>query len=523
MRKSLSIVAAVAGLLLGSSFLASPAQASEPVQGGVLHVAIAPEPPGLMMGLVQNAPTLQIAPNIYEGLVTYAPDLTPVPLLAESWTLSEDELVYTFHLRRGATWHDGAPFTAADVVFTLDVFLREVHPRWRPIVNTQVEQITAVDDHTVEIRLKQKFDPLTLAIGDMPIIPRHIYEGTEFRTNPANNTPVGTGPMKFKEWRSGSFVHLVRNEDYYMEGKPHLDEVFYHFIPDAASRAVAYEAGTVDVLAPNSVEYFEIARLGRDPDTCVTSNGWELFSPLTFVHLNVRNGPLASKEFRQGLMHAMDRQFAIDALWEGYGRLATGPVASTTRFFSDQVRTYEFDRDKARELIAASGYDGEPVRFLVLPYAEVWTRWAEIIRENLEEVGVKVELVTTDVAGWTERMGNWDFDMTHQTFYQFGDPAIGVARLYISSNIIKGTPFANVGGYSNEEVDALFAEAATAPRDEREAIYQRVQELLTEEVPVLWLMEDEKPTVYRCDVQDLITTAVGINDAMRNAWRAKAD
>lgn len=520
MRPSFYLAAAC---LLWHAVDAAPllAQDAQPKRGGAVHVAVAPEPPGLMLGLVQNAPTQTIAPNIYESLLVYDPDLTPRPSLAESWSVSDDELTYTFTIRRGVKWHDGQPMTADDVVFSLDVFLREVHPRWRPIANSRIESISKLDDHTVQVVLKQPFDPLTLAFeaSMSPIVPRHIYEGTDYRANPMNTTPIGTGPMKFKEWRSGSFVHLVRNDDYYLDGQPYLDEVFYHFIPDAASRAVAYESGTVDVLSPGSVEYFEIARLARDPNTCVTSAGWEMFSPLTFVHLNVRSGPLASKEFRQGLMHAMDREFAIDALWEGYGRVATGPVASTTRFYSDQTRFYDYNPDRARELIAASGYNGETLRFLVLPYAEVWTRWAEIIRENLRDVGVNVELVTTDVAGWTERMANWDFEMTHQTFYQFGDPAIGVARAYVSSNIIKGSPFANVGGYSNPEVDALFDAAAVAPQAERAGLYQQVQALLTEEVPLLWLIEEEKPTVYRCNIKDLVTTAIGLNEGMRRAWR----
>lgn len=501
------------------------AQSDTPQEGGVLHVAVAPEPPGLMLGLVQNAPTQMISPNIYESLLAYAPDLSPQPSLAESWEVSDDELTYTFTLRQGVKWHDGTDFTADDVVFSLDVFLREVHPRWRPIAQTRVESIEKIDDYQVQIKLNEPFDPITLAFeaGMSPIVPKHIYDGTDYRTNPMNNTPIGTGPMKFEEWRSGSYVHLVKNEDYYLEGKPYLDEVFYHFIPDSASRAVAYRNGTVDVLAPGSVEYFEVAQLAEEPGTCVTTNGWEMFSPLTFVHLNVRSGPLASREFRQGLMYAMDREFAIDALWDGFGVLATSPIASTTRFYSDDTKTYEYDPERARELIEASGYSGEPLKFLVLPYAEVWTRWAEIIRENFADVGVELELITTDVAGWTERVANWDFDMTHQTFYQYGDPAIGVARAYISSNIIKGSPFANVGGYSNPEVDALFDEAATAAREQRPDLYKRVQDILMEDVPLLWLIEEEKPTVYRCEVQDMVTTAIGINDGLRNAWIAQED
>jgi peptide/nickel transport system substrate-binding protein len=105
--------------------------------------------------------------------------------------------VYTFKLKPNVKWHDGKPFTADDVVFTMDKFLREVHPRWRPIVNAQVDKIEKVDDATVRFTLKQPFGPFLLAheVASAPMIPRHIYEGSDFRANPANNTPIGTGPM----------------------------------------------------------------------------------------------------------------------------------------------------------------------------------------------------------------------------------------------------------------------------------------------------------------------------------------
>jgi peptide/nickel transport system substrate-binding protein len=184
------------------------------------------------------------------------------------------------------------------------------------------------------------------------------------------------------------------------------------------------------------------------------------------------------------------------------------------------VPTYDYDPEKARELIEASGYDGEPIEFLALPYGETWTRWAEAIRQNLADVGVDLQIVTTDVPGWTQRTSEWNFDLTFNFLYQLGDPAIGVARSYISSNIIKGSPFANVGGYSNEEADRLFAEAAIVSSDEeRQELYSRMQALLAEDLPVLWLLEMDYPTIHRCNVQNLVTTAIGVNDGFRDAWK----
>jgi peptide/nickel transport system substrate-binding protein len=508
-------------LALAATTAFAQAPASAPKRGGTAHVVVNPEPPGLMLGIVQNGPTQMVSGNIYESLLRYDEKLQPQPSLAERWEISGDQKTYTFHLRRGAKWHDGKPFTADDVVFSLDKFLRETHPRWRPVANAQIEKIEKTDDHTVTITLKQPFGPILLMFepGTTPMLPKHIYDGTDYRANPANNTPIGTGPMKFKEWRRGSFIHLVRNEDYDLPGKPALDEAYFQIIPDAASRAVAYETGKIDVLTGGAVEIFDVARLSKLPNTCVTTKGWEMFAPHAWLSLNVRNGPLAKKEFRQAMMYAIDREFGKDVVWSGYGKVATGPISSKTKFYSADVKKYDFDPKKARELVKASGYNGETLRLLGLPYGETWTRWGEAIRQNLQDVGIKVDMVATDVPGWTQRVSNWDFDLTFNFLYQLGDPATGVARSYISSNIVKGNPFGNVGGYSNPEIDALFAKAANAPEAERAALYAQAQKILVEELPVLWLLELDFPTVHRCNIQNLVTTAIGVNDSLRDAWK----
>ena len=511
------------GLLLAASMLAlASAQAQTPKRGGTVHAVLQPEPPMLMQGLNQNGPTNMVAGNIYESLLRFDDKLAPQPSLAKSWEISADAKVYTFRLQEGVTWHDGTPFSADDVVFSLDKFLREVHPRWRVIVNAQVEKIEKVDAATVTITLKQPFGPLLLAmeVASTPMIPKHLYDGTDYRANPNNNTPIGTGPFKLKEWKKGSYIHLVRNETYWLKGKPNLDEIYWQIIPDAAARAVAFETGKIDVLTGGSVDVYDVARLSKLPNTCMTTKGWEMFAPHAWLTPNVRTGILASKQFRQGMMHAIDREFGKDVVWGGLGKLPTGPISSKTKFYSPDVKTYAYDVAKAKELIKASGYKGEPVKLLALPYGEAWSRWAEAIKQNLSDAGVNVVIETTDVPGWTQRASNWDFELNFNFLYQFGDPAAGVARNYITSNIIKGNPFGNPGGYSNPEVDRLFAEAAIAPTDAaRQALYTKVQQLMAEELPVLWLLEMDFPTIYRCNVKNLVTTAIGVNDGFREAWK----
>jgi peptide/nickel transport system substrate-binding protein len=514
-----SLASLLAATTLSLSIGAAAAQGVPAAKGGTLQVIVSPEPPSLMVGLVQNGPTQMVAGNIYESLLRYDGKLEPQPSLAESWDISPDQKAYTFHLRHDVKWHDGKPFTADDVVFSLDVFHRATHPRIRPILNSQVDRIEKVDDFTVRIVLKQPFGPILSIFepGSATMVPKHIYEGTDFRQNPANNTPIGTGPMKLAEWRRGSFIHLTRNADYYLPGKPVLDDAYFQIVPDAAARAVAYEKGDVDVLTGGSVEVFDVPRLAKLQNSCVTTKGWEMFAPVGMLIMNLRNGPLANKTFRKGLMYAIDRDFSKDVVWSGFAKVATGPLSSSTKFFTDDVPKYTYDVKKAKELIAQSGYKGEPIRLLGLPYGETWTRWTEQIKQNLEDAGVKIALETSDVAGWNKRLGDWDFDLTFNFPYQYGDPALGVARQYISSNIVKGSPFVNNGGYSNPEVDRLFAEAANATSEKRPELYKKVQQILVDDLPILWLTEMEFPSVHRCNVTDIATTAIGINDALRDA------
>lgn len=504
--------------LLLASALAGPALAQD--AGGRLDIVVQPEPPGLVLGLVQNGPTQLVAGDIYESLLRYNGDLEPEPSLAQSWDISSDGLVYTFKLHEGIKWHDGEPFTAADVVFSADVFLRETHARLRTSL-AYVESIEAVDDLTVVFTLKEPFGPFIsiFEVGTMPMMPKHIYDGTDYATNEMNATPIGTGPFKFKEWVKGSYIHLVKNEDYYMDGLPYLDEVYYRVIPDAAARAVAFETGEVDVLPGGSVENWDVPRLTEMDGVCSTGKGWEFFAPHSWLWLNNREGPTADKRFRQAVMYAIDREFVKEVVWNGFGTVPTGPVSTKTNFYSDDVTQYDFNPAKAKELLAEMGYAGEPVRLLPLPYGETWQRWAEAIRQNLSEVGITIEIESTDVAGWNEKTAQWDYDMAFTYLYQYGDPALGVSRTYVASNIAKGSPWNNVEGYENPSLDEKWAKAAVmADPAERAALYAEIQKEVVDDVPVAWLLELEFPTIYRCEIEDLVTTAIGLNDGPRSAW-----
>jgi peptide/nickel transport system substrate-binding protein len=510
------ITFAAAALLLSSAAFAAD-------DGGRLNMIVQPEPPGLMIGIVSNGPSGLVGGSIYESLVRYDAQLNPMPSLAKSWEISSDGLTYTFHLEDNVKFHDGVPMTSADVLFSVTEFLPKTLAKHRNTM-ARVETVTAPDEKTIVFKLKRPFEPFIRAMdyGAMPIIPKHLYEGTEYATNPNNEKPIGTGPFKFVEWKKGSYIKLAKNTDYYIKGKPHLDEIYYQIIPDAASRAVAFESGKIDVLPGGTVENFDVPRISALPNTCVTDKGWEYYAPMSWLWLNNRTAPMDNPKFRQAIMYAMDREFAKSALWNNMGRVADGPFSSKLPFYNEGGPEYAFDPAKAKALLKEIGYDGKPLRLLPLPYGETWQRWAEAVKQNLSDVGIPVEIQSTDVAGWNQRISNWDYDIAFTYLYQNGDPAIGVERNYKTSQIEKGSPWNNVEGYSNPEIDKLLEQAAFAfPADNRKPIYNEIQTKLREDVPIAWMLELAFPTIYNCKLQDLVTTAMGLNDSLRDTWIKK--
>lgn len=492
---------------------------------GGLTSLLAPEPPMLVLSLNQQQPTIVVGSKIFEGLLDYDFDLTPRPQLAESWEMSEDGLIYTFHLRRNAKWHDGVPFTAHDVVFNCSVMLRDIHPRARAVFE-RCESITAVDDHTVVFKLKEPFAPFiyVFEVDSTPMAPRHIYEGTDYKNNPGNEHPIGTGPFMFKEWARGSHIHLVANPDYYLEGKPGLTEIFFRIVPDAASRSVAMETGEAQLAGWNDVENFDVQRLAALPHLEFTTKGYEFASPLLWYEVNLRKEPFSDLRFRKAMMHLLDKSFIVERIMFGLAAPATGPVASTTKFFEPDLPHYAFDVEKANAILdemgLARGVSGNrmTIHFLVVPAGEMWTRLAEYFRQAMAAGGIEVILDTTDMAGWGQSIANWEYEVSNNMLYQLADPALGVARSYISTNIRKGVLFSNSQGYENPEVDRLFAEAAVqtieAARQER---YSAVQRILVEELPVLWMTEQRYATLHDKRIVDLIVGATGVNSNFAHA------
>jgi len=495
--------------------------------GGTLHLIAQPEPPILIPVLNQQAPTQYVTGKIYESLLTYSFELKPQPGLAKSWQVTPDGLVYTFHLQEGVLWHDGRPFGADDVVFSLTGPLLKVHTRARAVLSRILDRVEKHDDHTVVVRLKapfpafiQMFEP-----GYAPMMPRHIYEGTDYQQNPANQTPIGTGPFMFKEWKRGEYIRLERNPKYWKKDQPYLDALIFHVIPDAASRSVAFEQGRVDALRGGDIDYVDIKRLRALPGVEYSTQGWEMFSPQAYLVFNQHRPPFDNVKVRQAVMAALNRQLIVNNIFFGLGRPSTGPFVATEMFYDPDMPPIIFDMKKARALIKESGINPADytLRQLNHPYGSTWERLDEYTKQALEQLGFKVNTDAVDLGGWASRTSQWEFDITTAFAYQYGDPALGVQRLYVTSNIVKDTPFANVQGYRNPQADALWERAASEPDvDKRQALYTQIQTLLVNDIANGFLIDMQYPTLWHGKVKNLVQTAIGLNETFSDVYLENA-
>lgn len=521
-RGLLATTAAVPMLLRVQDALA---QGITPRRGGTLTTMLTPEPPVLQIGVNNQGPTLVAASKMFQSLLSFSPTLEPIPVLAKSWTISPDGKEYVFKLQENVKFHDGQPMTADDVIFSIMKFHTELSPRARTIF-ALIEGATAPDPLTVRIVLKQAFQPFLLMFDTSAcaIVPKHLFDGRDFRTAPAVQRPIGTGPFRFAEWQRGNFVRLERFADYWKPGQPYLDQIIYRIVPDSQSRRLAIETGQAQLTQANDIEPFDVPALRAKPSLEVSVKGWEYFSPVSWIELNHRVKPLDDIRVRQAISMAIDRNFIAQRLWFGVGKAATNPIASTTRFHDASVAIAAHDLKAAAALLDAAGHkpDAQGVRFtlkhLVLPYGEIWSRLGEYLKQSLRRVGVALDLESTDAGSWARRIGAWEYETSINFVYQFGDPTLGVERTYVSTNIQKVT-FTNTGGYSNPKVDELFITARTAadPK-ERQTAFTAIQKILCEEVPQIWLMEMAFPTIYDKKLQNVITSGLGVHTSFDDVF-----
>ncbi|WP_173931585.1 ABC transporter substrate-binding protein [Chelativorans sp. Marseille-P2723] len=488
-------------LTIGLAILPLSPAAQEAPEGGRLVVAADSEPRDLNPAVVASNGVFFISSKVIEPLAeaSYEGEDGLEPRLATSWEGSEDGLSFTVNLREGVTWHDGEPFTSADVAFSaLEV--------WKPLQNlgrivfSSLEDVETPDEHTAIFRFSEPTPP-QMIMKAMPavtaVLPRHIYEGKDIATNPTNTQLVGTGPFKFAEYRPGEYYRLVKNENYWSEGEPQLDEIIFRVLPDRSAAASALEAGEIHLAAFSQVPLVDLERIGQVPGLEVITEGYEALTYQLVVEINHRNEALADRRVRRAIAHAIDKDFVVDTIFLGYAAAATGPVPKNApEFYNPDVPVYDFDVEKANALLDEAGYprgdDGTrfSLRLLPAPFFAETRQFGDYLRQALAEVGIRVELINNDTPAHIKAVyTDHDFDITVSPPVFRDDPAISTTIL-VRSGIPNGVPFSNQGGYENPELDALIDEAATTvDTAERVALYNEFQRLVVEELPLINVAE----------------------------------
>jgi peptide/nickel transport system substrate-binding protein len=377
------------------------------------------------------------------------------------------------------------------------------------------------------IRLKEPYGPLLQSLTCLQgtaILPAHVFAGTDVRENPAAAAPIGTGPYRFAEWVRGSHVRMVRNPDYWEEGKPYLDELIAQIIPTAAGRAQALLSGQVDRIPWSGMDLSNYPLIEANPGTELVPTN--LPPAINWMFLNVERGPLADKRVRQALFMALDRDYIREAAYGNIGDVGTMPFPAGLKWAADESidyrEMYPFDVERANALLDEAGMrrgaDGTrfAVNFIYRNNFGGGAETAAALRSMWAEVGVDVEIIAMENAASTQRVYiDGDFDVFFVGYSSQGDPALGVSRAFHTGSI--GIPNGNAARYSNPEIDALFDAAVRAPTREGSAeIYRQIQRILADELPVLPVTEQQH---YDAQAVDLEGMEAEFNHAhWRNAW-----
>ncbi|MCZ4353864.1 ABC transporter substrate-binding protein [Roseovarius aestuarii] len=488
--------AALATVLTGAPMRAI---AEEPVRGGTLSVHMPQEQRTLNPALRASTGVYVIASKIMEPLMDLDEQGALVPMLATSWEGSEDGLTYTFKLREGVKWHDGTPFTSADVQFTA-MELWKKYQNYGTALHANLVSVETPDDHTAVFTYSRPM-PADLLFGAIPdlgyISPRHIYEGTDILANPANVAPIGTGPFKFDQYERGQYVIAVRNEDYWRAGFPYLDRIIWRFISDKAAAAAALESGQVHMSNYSSLSLADMDRLSKDDRFEVSARGNTRQPFQNTVEFNNRRENLKDVRVRRAIIHALDTDFFIENFLYGNGNRAQGPIPKASdKFFKEGRVDYEYDVDKANALLDEAGFErgGDGTRFEltmhVPPFGEDIPLWATFVQQSLDAVGIKVRILNVDAATYLKEVyGEWNFDLSTGWHIFRADPAISTMVWYRSGSP-DGTAFTNQWGWTDPKADEMIdAAASELDTEKRRAMYPDIVDRLNTELPI-WMAID---------------------------------
>jgi peptide/nickel transport system substrate-binding protein len=494
-----------------------------PAYGDTLVEASIGDISGLIPNITSDASSHEIGGLIYSNLVRTDKNLRLEGELAEGWDISKDEVTITFRLRKGVKWHDGAEVTADDVDFTYRYMIDPKTPTAYAESFRQIRRAEVVDRYSYRVTYEKPYSPALLSWG-IWILPRHILEGpwkagVDLRTTRQNRHPIGCGPYLFREWKTGEKVVAEANPDYF-EGRPYIKRVVYRIIPDSSTIFLELKARNIDMAGLTPIQY---RRQIDYPAFRKAFNRYRYLSnSFSYLGFNLLDPRFQDKRVRQAMAYAINKQEIIEGVLLGLGQPAVGPYKPGTWWYKADVKTYPFDAERAKALLAEVGWkdtnsegilekNGKPFSFTIRTNQGnlVRQQTAEIIQRRLRAVGIDVKIHIVEWAAFINQfIRKKDFEAIILGWGLGLDP--DQYDIWHSSKT--GPDELNHISYKNPRVDVLL-EAGRRTFDEakRKAIYGEFQDIMAEEQPVVFLYVPDALPVVASRVRGIEPAPAGIS------------
>lgn len=488
-----------------------------PSYGDAIVVASIGDANTLVPILASDSASQDICSLIFNGLVKYDKDINLVGDLAEGWEIKEDGLVIIFHLRKNVRWHDGEPFTARDVEFT---YKKLIDPNVKTPYSGDFERVKSLgvlNDYTVKVTYKELFSP-GLSSWGMWIMPKHILENEDLSNTKFSRAPIGTGPYRFKEWKTGEKIVLVSNHDYF-ESRPCIDRYIYRIIPDQATIFLELQTQGVDEVGLTPLQY------SRQTDTAFFEKYYRKYRypafGYTYLGFNLKDPKFKDERIRLAIDYAIDKEEIIRGVLLGLGRVSTGPFPPESWAYNKSIVPTPYNPKMAKELLKEAGWEdrdgdgwldkeGEKFQFTLITNQGNDTRKtaAEIIKGRLKEIGIDMEIRIIEWATFlTEFIDKRRFEAVILGWGLSRDP--DNYDIWHSSKQKEGE--FNFVGYENKEVDRLLEEGRRVfDQEKRKEIYNKVHQLIYDDHPYIFLYVPDALPIVHARFKGIMPAPLGI-------------
>ncbi|XXJ19380.1 peptide-binding protein [Desulfovibrio caledoniensis] len=498
---------------------------AEPEQGGTLVQPMLGEPSNLITILSSDQPSHTIGGQIYVSLLKYDKDINLVPYAAESYEVLDGGKLLKFKLRQDIYWTDGVQLTADDVEFTYRLTIDPKTPTAYAGNFKLVKEFRKTGKFSFEATYDQPFAK-ALVSWATDILPKHLLEGENIVDTKYSRQPVGAGPYMLKEWIAGSRIVLEANPNYF-EGKPYIDRLVYRMIPDMGTQFLELKAGNLDMMGLDPLQYlYQTSGPGWD-------GGFRKFKFLafgySFLGFNFKHPFFQDVRVRQAIDYAIDRRELVKGVLYGLGEAANGPYKPGTWQYDTNVKPRAYDPAKARELLAEAGWtdsdgdgwldkDGKRFAFSIITNQGNTQRikTGVILQQRLKDIGIQVSLRTVEWAAFVkEFIDKGRFDAIIMGWNILQDPDI--YNVWHSSQAVDGG--LNFIRYINPELDELLDRGRhLVGEEERKPIYDRVQEILHDEVPYCFLYIPMSLPIVQARIQNIKAAPAGIGYNSEKWW-----